>query len=176
MFFRGIGNDWWLKSFPSSTNFPTEQTNLWCIAYLTNCGSTRIWWISSDCEIEARTPNGWITNKFSHFTTVPWSVGPFKKDIFYIGVPIDAIEWRVKGQYEYYNRHFPSLEFMGWLSDDLEWGTKKRPSSFLVYSVMPIAWTMSLAPRPKEKWQEFQSEFFTNRLPAGFSFTNSPKP
>jgi hypothetical protein len=164
--------DWWFRAFPSFQNFLTEQTNAFCTLYLTNHGPTRIWWISLDCQVEARTPSGWVTNVFSHFTTTPWSVGSSTKDAFNVYVPMDAIEWRVTGQYEYFKRHCPSLEFIGWLSDDLDI-KRKHPSGFIVYPLVPICWALGLAPRPKEEFSKIDSQIFTNKPLVAFQAANS---
>jgi hypothetical protein len=163
VFFEGEKEDWWFRAFPSFQNFPTEQTNAFCTLHLTNRGSTRIWWISMDCQVEARTPNGWVTNEFSHFTTSPWSVGSSSKDIFNVFVPIDAMEWRVTGDYEYYKRHNMRLEYYGWLVDDLKLGQAvKSLPKIAVYPLLTVGWVFALLPEPRKKIGEIHSEFFTN--------------
>ena len=155
----------WLRAFPSSRSISLEQTNVCCAVNLTTQGLTRIWWISMDCQVEAKTPNGWVTNVFLHFTTVPWSVGSSKKDVFSVYVPADAIEWRVTGEYEYYKHHNAKCDYVGWLLDDLKLGQNgKHPSKFVEYPLIGIAWIFSLLPEPETHAAKIQSEFFTNRL------------
>ena len=156
--------NWWFQAFPSSKQFSLDQTNVFCLVYLTNHGPTRIWWIPMDCQVEARTPIGWVTNRFGHFSTVPWSVGSLAKDDFSIYIPTDAMEWRVTGQYEYYKHHNARREYVGWLLDDLKLSSKKwQPSKFVVYPLIGPAWILSLLPEPKGQSVEIQSVLFTNR-------------
>ena len=175
VFFQGEKDDWWFRAFPSFKNFLTEQTNAFCTLYLTNRGSTRIWWISMDCPVEARTPNGWITNRFGHFTTSPWSVGSSTKDAFNVYVPMDAIEWRVTGQYDYYKRHNMRLEYYWWLADDLKLGhAVKSLPKIAVYVLVAPAWIFAILPEPKEYYGgKIYSEFFTNQPPVNLL---PPKP
>jgi len=156
-------SNWWFRAFPSSKSISLEQTNSYCAVYLTNQGLTRIWWISMDCQVEAKTPNGWVTNVFSHFTTVPWSVGSSKKDVFNVYVPADAIEWRVTGEYEYYKHHNARCDYVGWLLDDLMLGHNgKHPSKFIEYPLIGIACILSLLPEPEMQAAKIQSKIFTN--------------
>jgi hypothetical protein len=167
LFYRSDSqSNWWFRAFPSSRSISLEQTNAYCVVYLTNQSLARIWWISMDCQVEAKTPNGWVTNVFSHFTTVPWSVGSSKKDIFSVYVPADAIEWRVTGEYQYYKHHNMRLEYFGWLVDDLKLGrVEKQPPKVVVYPLIGIGWVLSLLPESKEEFGQIHSELFTNRPP-----------
>jgi hypothetical protein len=157
--------DGWHVALASSTNYPTEQTNAFCTLYLTNQGPTRIWWISMDCAVEARTPQGWVTNYSRHYTTIPWSVGSQTKDKFIVYVPIDAIEWRVTGDYSYYPRHVPCFEFQGWLVNDLH-KTEANSSKAFIYMVMPVIYLLALDRPPNEISCRIASPYFTNRPPA----------
>ena len=155
----------WLQVFPSYKNISTEQTNAFCVLYLTNRGSTRIWWFSAGCQVEAMTPQGWVTNVFSSFTTDPSSVGTSSKDDFNIGVPADAIKWRVTGSFQYYKRHDLVAEYLGWLTYDLGLGAR-RPSTIIRYLILTPAFVFGLLPEPEKQYGEVYSEFFTNRLSA----------
>jgi hypothetical protein len=156
--------DSWLSCLPSSDRFPTRQTNFLCILYFTNRGPTRVWWTPVDCEVEARTPNGWITNVFGHFTTMPGSMASSGKDVFKIYVPTDAIEWKVSGWYGYYPRHSPRQEFAAWLLDDEKYNPTRSPK-FYEYLIMPFAWGLGLVPEPEGKDAQIFSDLFTNKPP-----------
>jgi hypothetical protein len=158
--------NWWFTAFPSSRRFPLAESNVCCSVYLTNHGPTRIWWISLDCHVEARTSNGWITNCFGHFTTVPNSVGPFQRDDFWVYIPADAVEWRVTGKFDYYKRHNALQDYVGWLMDDLKFGHKgSHPPEIVIYPLYGFSWVLSLLPEPDGQSGEIQSNFFTNRPP-----------
>jgi hypothetical protein len=158
-------NDNWFYSSASSTNYPTEQTNAYCIFYITNHGPTRIWCRSEYWEVEARTPQGWVTNTIAYNTTSPESVGPAKAEILDKFVPIDAIEWRVTGSYFYYPRHTPCFEFQGWLADDLH-KTRVNSCKAFQYMVLPVICLLAIDRPPEEKQVYFHTPYFTNRPPA----------
>ena len=160
----GSSPDWWFSCLPGSSKFSTRQTNVFCLLSLTNRGPTRIWWVPADCQVEAKTPDGWITNVFGHFTTTPSSVGSSRKRVFAVYVPANAIEWRITGIYEYDTRHSPRQEFWGWVLDDSDlW--HKHSSQFLFDSMMPVDWILRIAPERRSETGQIFSDFFTNKPP-----------
>jgi hypothetical protein len=115
------------------------------------------------CTVEARTAQGWVTNHTRHLiTTYDWSVGAKTINKFSVYIPIDAIEWRVTGEYSYYPRHAACLEFQGWLYDDLH-KTGANSSTAFRYMVMPVIYILAIDRPPEEKRVYFHTPYFTNR-------------
>ncbi len=155
-------------------DFPLSQTNSLAIICMTNHGPTRIWWTAwMDCRVEARTPNGWVTNQAMYLTWLPYSVASPSTDTFGVWVPNDAIEWRVHGWYGFYERHNARKEFIEWLFDDLGFGMKSPgdppKSNWLRYAVlyplMLLGSATLLLPEPQEQIGVVTSALFTNIPP-----------
>lgn len=146
---------------PAFEGFPTNQEFALCTIGLTNQGLTKIWWTDwKNWRVEARTPSGWITNGHERLTTLDYPVAPSSNDIFVVYVPVDAVEWRVRCWYTYYNRHHIRYELAAWLMNDVSFGqTILKSTPELVW------WPLQQLPEPSEKGGEVSTPFFTNRLP-----------
>lgn len=154
---------------PAFEGFSTNQEFALCTIGLTNQGSTRIWWTGGwGCRVEARTPGGWVTNGHERLTLADYPVAPSSNDNFIVYVPVDAIEWRARCWYTYYNRHHVRYELAAWLMNDVSVG-----HTILRYTPEVVWWPLQQLPEPRENYGQVSTPFFTNRLPLEI---NRPKP
>jgi hypothetical protein len=145
--------------------FKKSGTNTYAIIRISNSGKSTVWREPDAWDLEAETPNGWTTNRSVHFTSVPWPLPPTSNEMIFVQVPPDAIRWRVRAGYGYYDHHHVRYEFA-------VWAIKHHLTKYVFSSAGEcIGWILRLLPEPIGREGDVSTVVLTNRAPV---LTNLP--
>jgi hypothetical protein len=143
--------------------FKTSGSNTYATMCFSNAGKNTVWREFDSWDLEVETPNGWITNRPTHFTTVPWPLPPSSNKTISVKIPTDAIRWRIRAGYEYYDHHHVRYDLVDWL-------IRHNMTKYAFNNVgNGVGWVLRLLPEPEARYGEVYTVMLTNRAPSSIN-------